>query len=285
MTIEEYRKTQSIGKKKHRGKTFQIIWIVLCFSMIIFSLYTILNWHQDNSKIQQINQEIDKSIHIESKKKIGELVNPPDDKKSDYYYYANIPFYDVDFKDLLLKNADTIGFIQVPNTNIHYPIVQAADNSYYLKHDFHKEKNDAGWIFMDYRSDINQLGDNTVIYGHARFDESMFGSLKNTLTVSWQANRDNYVIFLSTPQENMLFQIFSIYTIANESYYITPNFPDDRKKKDWIDTMQKRNLSPIHTEVNVEDKILTLSTCQNVQDGRVVVHAKLIKRQKKKKDS
>ena len=44
--------------------------------------------------------------------------------------------------------------------------------------------------------------------------------------------------------------------------------------------MKKRNTAPIDTEVNVNDKFLTLSTCQNNQGGRIVVHAKLIKRQK-----
>ena len=134
---------------------------------------------------------------------------------------------------------------------------------------------------MDYRSNLDDLGDNTVIYGHARLDRTLFGSLKDTLSSSWQENPDNYVIFLSTPKENMIFQIFSIYTIQKEGYYITPNFSSRGKKQKWLDVMKQRNIAPIDTEVNIDDKILTLSTCQNNQGGRVVVQSKLIKRQKR----
>ena len=284
MTMEEYVKTQSLPKNK-KDKRFQKILKILCLSLIIFSLYTILKWQMDNTKIQQIGKEIDKNIQKKTNYEQGQLVNPPKDKNSDYYYYVNTPFYEVNLNSLVSRNKDTVAFIEVRNTNIHYPVVQTTDNSYYLKHDFHKKENRAGWVFMDYRNNIDNLGDNTVIYGHARLDGSIFGSLKNVLSSSWQKNRDNYVIFLSTKKENMIFQIFSIYTIAKESYYITPSFSDDKKKQAWLDTIKKRNIAPIYTDVNVKDKILTLSTCQNVQDGRVVVHAKLIKKQKVRKAS
>ena len=126
---------------------------------------------------------------------------------------------------------------------------------------------------------MENLGDNTILYGHARLDGTLFGSLKNVLSSSWQKNKDNYVIFLSTPRENWLFQIFSIYTIKKEGYYITTNFSSSGKKQVWLNTMKERNIAPIDTEVDVKDKILTLSTCQDSNGGRIVVHAKLIKRQ------
>lgn len=282
MTIEDYFKTQQGDKvKSNRPKLLRKVLLILCLVIIIFSLYTILNWLYDNYKIRQINKEIDKSININSNNAEGELVNPPSDGESNYYYYAKFPFYQVSFSILLEQNKDTVGFIKVKNTNINYPVVQSIDNDYYLNHSFDKDENDAGWVFMDYRNNINDLDDNTVIYGHARLDGTMFGTLKNLLSSSWQENRENYVIFLSTPKENMVFQIFSIYTIKSESYYITQNFSNKNKKQIWIDTMKKRNVSPINTEVNVNDKFLTLSTCQNNQGGRVVVHAKLIKRQRR----
>ena len=107
----------------------------------------------------------------------------------------------------------------------------------------------------------------------------MFGSLKKVLTNSWQKNKENYVIRISTPKENMLFQIFSVYTIDAESYYITTNFVRPERKIKWIEDMKERNIAPINTEVSVEDKILTLSTCQNNNGKRIVVHAKLIKKE------
>jgi hypothetical protein len=45
--------------------------------------------------------------------------------------------------------------------------------------------------------------------------------------------------------------------------------------------MNKRNTAPINSPANIYDKIITLSTCQNNDGGRIVVHAKLIKKQTK----
>ena len=45
--------------------------------------------------------------------------------------------------------------------------------------------------------------------------------------------------------------------------------------------MNNRNTSIIYSPANINDKIITLSTCLNNDNGRVVVHAKLIKQQTK----
>lgn len=77
----------------------------------------------------------------------------------------------------------------------------------------------------------------------------------------------------------MIFQIFSIYTIQEESYYITSTFYSEEQKQTWLDTMKTRNIAPIDTSVNTNDKILTLSTCENNEGGRIVVQAKLIRKE------
>ncbi len=278
ISIDNYFKTQlMIGKKKDKNKLLKKVLLILCLSIIIFSLYTIFKWCIDNSKIRQINKKINKDLNINNSMEQGKFINPPNNKNSNYYYYVTFPFYDVSFSPFTLKNAETVAFIHLKNTSVNYPVVQTQDNTYYLNHSFDKKANEAGWIFMDYRNDINNLDDNTIIYGHARLDGTMFGSLKKTLTSNWQNELDNYVIFLSTPKQSMVFQIFSIYTIKKESYYITTNFSTRNKKQIWLNTMKKRNIAPIDTEVNINDKILTLSTCQNNQGGRIVIHAKLIK--------
>ena len=107
------------------------------------------------------------------------------------------------------------------------------------------------------------------------------GSLKDTLDKKWQSNKANLANYISTPNENMIFQIFSIYTIKSESYYINTLFNNKNEKSKWLDTMIKRNTSAINTSVDTNDKILTLSTCLDDNGGRVVVQAKLIKTQKR----
>lgn len=260
------------------------VFLFILFSgLIIFNVIDILKWNDENKKIKNLSEEINSIIKVETIKEEGTLINPPiveEKKEDDYWYYIKVPFYDVDFSELFKKNNDTVGFISVKNTNINYPIVQSKDNKFYLTHTYDKTKNNAGWVYMDYRNKNSFSDDNTIIYGHGRLNKTVFGSLKDLLTKKWQSNKDNYVINISTPTYNYVYQIFSIYTIESEDYYITPSFDNIKDKKVWINTMRERNSSVINTTVDENDKVLTLSTCLNTNDGRIVVHAKLIKKSK-----
>ena len=107
----------------------------------------------------------------------------------------------------------------------------------------------------------------------------MFGSLKNILESSWYTNKNNHIIRLSTPTENTMWQVFSVYTIPKESYYITPSFNSTEAYREFLNTMKIRSEVDFSAEVNTNDKILTLSTCKDNFGNRVVMHAKLIKKE------
>ena len=111
---------------------------------------------------------------------------------------------DVDFTELEKINKDVKGWIQVNGTNINYPFVQTSNNDYYLTHSFNRDYNSAGWIFMDYRNNINNLDKNTILYGHSRLDKTMFGSQKNLLKSDWYKDKNNHIIKLSTNNTNTL---------------------------------------------------------------------------------
>lgn len=187
---------------------------------------------------------------------------------------------DVDLNELKKQNNETVGWIQVKGTNINYPFVQHSDNSYYLSHDFSKKKNNAGWLFLDYRNNINQINKNTIIYGHGRLDRTMFGSLKNIFKSDWLNDQNNYVIFISTEKENTMWQVFSTYRIKTTSDYLRINFQNDNDYQNFLDMITKRSEHNFNTPINTNDNILTLSTCYN-NEKKVVLHAKLIKYQKK----
>ena len=92
-------------------------------------------------------------------------------------------------------NDETVGWITVNKTKVNYPVVQHTDNNYYLKHDFKKNNNAYGWIFMDYRNNIYNMSDNTILYGHNSVkDAMMFGSLRYTTNESWYKNSENQII-------------------------------------------------------------------------------------------
>ena len=197
--------------------------------------------------------------------------------KKDLEFKEKIAEYD--FDKLKEINTDIVGFIEVDNTNISYPVVKSSDNSYYLNHSYKKEKNNIGSIFLDYRNDLDNLSKNNIIYGHGRLDNTMFGSLNNLLDSNNLDSKESYYITLSTPKSIMTFKIFSVYTIPKEGYYIKTYFSSNKYFKEFLETIMKRSIYNFNTDVNTNDKILTLSTCKDNFGKRVVVHAKLLKKE------
>lgn len=268
-------------KKKYQKIKIIVFCILLFFFLIIllFSLSKILDWYQDNETTNENIETIDSITDVVElvDDEATELVNEPDTQESDYWYYIKFPLIEVDFLELKQKNADTIGWIQVNNTNINYPIVQTTDNDFYLNHSYDKTPNEAGWVFMDFRNNSDFSNKNTIIYAHSRLDKTMFGSLSKVLKSSWYENKDNHIIKISTPTENSLWQIFSVYKIEEEAYYITTNFQDENTYLEFLTTLKNRSKYDFHTTLTADDSIITLSTCYSDTE-RTVVHAKKIKK-------
>ena len=283
-TPSRYKYQKVIRKKKRKLRLRK--WVIVCFFIFflvvfLFSLYKLYAWFVDNKEIETMQDEIKEEVKVTEKEDTEntETVNPPVDEKDDYWDYIKMNLLEVDFNELLTKNSDTVGWVQVKGTNINYPIVQTTDNSYYLSHAFDKSVNDAGWVFMDYRNDAINFNQNTIIYAHSRYNGTMFGSLKNILNSSWYTNKENHIIRLSTPTENTMWQVFSVYTVPKESYYITPSFNTEEEYSEFLDTVKSRSEVDFSGTVNTSDKVLTLSTCKDNYGNRIVMHAKLIKKE------
>ena len=220
--------------------------------------------------------EIEETEENENTEIIEQKEEPP--KENPYWDYIKMNMINVNFNELKQKNPDTKGWIQVNGTNINYPFVQTNDNKFYLNHTYNKTYNSAGWVFLDYRNNINELSKNTIIYAHGRLDTTMFGSLKNILSSGWLNNTNNYVVKLSTETENTLWQVFSVYHIPTTSDYIKVHFSSNEEFTKWSKMLLDRSAHNFNTTINENDKVLTLSTCFNDKE-KVVLHAKLIKKE------
>ncbi len=175
------------------------------------------------------------------------------------------------------SNPDTVGWLTVNNTTVNYPVVQSINNSYYLNHDFNKNSNSLGWIFMDYRNNAYDLDQNTVIYGHnlAR-DKIMFGNLSATLDPNWYTKANNQYITFNTAQGDMQWRIFSVYKIAATNDYLYTTFEEQAQFLEFANKLKDRSIYDFGVVIEENDKILTLSTCQNNGSHRLVVHAVLV---------
>lgn len=261
-----------------------LITIIICASEFLSSSIQIIKWTIDNKNTEsQTNKitEITKIKEIEDNENT-EIVNNEIviDKNAPYWNFIKMNMIDADFNELKKINKDVKGWIEVNGTTINYPYVQTNNNNFYLNHTFDKISNGAGWIFLDYRNNINFEDKNTIIYGHGRSNSSMFGSLKNITKSSWFNNTNNYVIKISTEKSNTLWEVFSVYHIPTTSDYLQISFNSDEEFLDFANKLKERSYHKFNTSIFKTDKIITLSTCFN-DDEKVVMHARLIKIQNK----
>ena len=192
--VAKHAKSISKSKKKYIGNhKYAFVFI----GLLVFSAFKIFNWSKDSTSIS--NEIADISNIVSVQESVGEetIVESTEDKANPYWDYIKMNLIDVDFSELSSINSDVCGWIQVNGTNINYPFVQTNNNDYYLTHSFYKDTNEAGWVFLDYRNNIQSLHQNTIIYAHSRIDTTMFGSLKKLLKIKIPYGRYLvYIIFL-----------------------------------------------------------------------------------------
>lgn len=272
-------------KKKYKLKWKNLIALLIfliAFIFLIKSGIDLINYFIDTNNTNEEIKSIEDAVKIEEVPDSDntEIIEQKEDIPEDnpYWDYIKMNLISVNFDDLLKINNETKGWIQVNGTNINYPFVQTSNNDYYLTHSYDKSYNQAGWVFMDYRNDTVNYDKNTILYAHGMNNKTMFGSLRNILSSSWYNNTNNHIIKLSTPTENTLWQVFSVYHIETTNDYIQTEFTSDEEYQSFLDMLKGRSAVTFDTSLNTTDKILTLSTCYNKTD-KVVMHAKLIKRE------
>lgn len=254
--------------------TLKICGIIIASLVIgILSYVTITNY-RSMKKVASIKEDINKVLE-KSKKEQEKIENsientPEDNKEENVVINKDI----VSLKEI---NNDVVGWLNVPNTTVDYPVVQANNNSYYLRRNLYKEKDRNGWIFLDYRnSNTSKLDRNTIIYGHTMYNSSvMFGTLHNATKKSWYTNKDNQIITYNTIYADMKFQIFSIYKLPTTTDYLVTQFDSNEEYLDFIKLIKDRSIYNFEVDLNENDKILTLSTCSG-NTNKLVIHAKLI---------
>ena len=262
---------------KYKGKpVIPAMMLSLTLTTYFICIFVSSRWYVQRLKVNYLTADILKTTQI-LETDDNEVIKEEEYSPIENDKYANISFLSVDFTDLLKKNSNTVGWLKVNNTNVNYSVVKTTDNEYYLKHDFNKKSNYAGWIFGDYRDDFEYFGTNTIIYGHNMTNRTMFGSLVWCLKESWYTNVDNQYIKLSTPTSNTVWKIFSIYTIIPEVYYLKTYFENDIDLNEFHDTIKKRSIYNFNEELDNTSKIITLSTCTDDGTKRIVIHAKMIK--------
>lgn len=263
---------------------FIILSVTLMMSVNLYRNYSDTKKYDDiENDLQKIKLDLDIPENNNHDKDIT-FIEPNDDDKERVTLTTTTTttttIYDVKYEKVFEKlkeiNNDTVGWLTVNNTKIDYPVVQSTDNDYYLYRDYYKNKNRHGWIYMDYRNNIEDLSDNTIIFGHNLANQKMFGTLRYVTNPSWYKKSSNQIITFNTTKANMKWQIISIYKIPVTNDYLVANFASSEDKLNFLDMITQRSIYDFNATYDENTKIITLSTCSNGSKERLVVHAKLI---------
>lgn len=263
---------------------FVILSVTLMMSVNLYRNYSDTKKYDNiENDLQKIKLDLDIPENNNHDKDIT-FIEPNDDDKERVTLTTTTTttttIYDVKYEKVFEKlkeiNNDTVGWLTVNNTKIDYPVVQSTDNDYYLYRDYYKNKNRHGWIYMDYRNNIEDLSDNTIIFGHNLANQKMFGTLRYVTNPSWYKKSSNQIITFNTTKANMKWQIISIYKIPVTNDYLVANFASSEDKLNFLDMITQRSIYNFNATYDENTKIITLSTCSNGSKDRLVVHAKLI---------
>lgn len=174
-------------------------------------------------------------------------------------------------------NPDVLGVLDIPNTQIKYPVVQGKDNEFYLKHNIKKEYDINGSIFMDYENDYLQ-SDNLILYGHNMLNGTMFSDLGKYKDKTYMKENRDIFLYLDDKKEyyqvigSMILNLYTENKIFNFNSYV--NFDEYYGAKDYFQDIKKEANNLLVDQVEEDTQFLTLSTCSyETDDARFVLFA------------
>ncbi|MCH4191991.1 MAG: class B sortase [Butyrivibrio sp.] len=182
----------------------------------------------------------------------------------------------VNFDKLQASNPDIFAWLQIPDTDMDYPVAQhPTDDTYYLNHGSDGIYSEYGCPYIE-RADSKSLTQfNTVIYGHNMNDGSMFGVLHKYEDADFLKNHREITVY--TPQHIFTYTVFAavMYSDRHIPYYYDDTVEADRAaflKSLKTDTVKARSQVLDDITVTSKDHILTLSTCdRKLRSNRYLV--------------
>lgn len=187
----------------------------------------------------------------------------------------------IDFDALQEVNSDIYAWINVPNTEIDYPIVQSPadkEENFYLRRNLSGNYEFRGTLYTQ-RLNAKDFSDPvTVIYGHDMLDGTMFGTLHYFRDKTFFA--ENELFYIYTPGHILTYKIVSAYKYDSRHILNSFDFSQEKVFQEYIDFMlsPQSMIAAVREDVTVttDDRIVTLSTCIDYGLSRYLVQGVLI---------
>lgn len=178
-------------------------------------------------------------------------------------------------KDLKKLNPDVKAWIQVPKTNIDYPVVQGQDDMEYINKNVYGEFELSGEIFLSCLNKDDFSDPYNLVYGHNMKNGGMFADVADFTNKEYFETHQKGKLYLTDATRKIRFFACMKVTAADAKIY----HPDGYRKenlKDLLDYIQANAVQYRDVNVTDENSLIALSTCSEAEtNGRVVLIGKL----------
>ena len=178
-------------------------------------------------------------------------------------------------KDLKKLNPDVKAWIQVPKTNIDYPVVQGQDDMEYINKNVYGEFELSGAIFLSCLNKDDFSDPCNLVYGHNMKNGGMFADVADFTNKEYFETHQKGKLYLTDATRKIRFFACMKVTAADARIY----HPDGYRKenlKDLLDYIQANAVQYRDVNVTDENSLIALSTCSEAEtNGRVVLIGKL----------
>ena len=185
------------------------------------------------------------------------------------------------YKSVYNENQDLAGWLTIEGTAIDYPVMQCEDDEFYLSHNFYRETDKYGCLYVKNIADLDSPGTNFIIYGHNMKDGSMFGELERYRNHDFY--REHAHISFDTLYEERTYEVMAVFPfrLYEEDqpfqYYKFYRANTEAEFIDFYENVCKLALYDTGVTASFGDTFLTLSTCAgDGADQRFVVVAKRV---------
>ena len=181
--------------------------------------------------------------------------------------------FGISWENLRKINSQTVAWITVPGADISYPVVQAADDEYYLKHNFRGEEDLFGCIFLEHDIKKNFTESHSILYGHNIEGNMMFANLNRYEQPEFLKKCPEIEII--TPKRKFLYKIFSVEQASSQSpafeYGYKLSSPAYRRQ---LSILKNNSMYDTGVEPDERERMVTLITCNSRLDKeiRMAVH-------------
>ena len=261
---------------KKKNKIYRIMYLFFTVLIILSIIYIINFFSLKNEASKQ--SELLNNINIEAEEipneEIAKGLQGTKQEKTERMLQVEA---------LKQQNSDIVGWLEIENTNINYPVLQGTDNEYYMTHNYKKEKSKNGSIFLDKDYDWNISSNNFLIYGHNLKNGTMFQELLKYESESYYVQHPT--IRFTTENDDAIYNIISVFKskvyYKSEKnvfrYYFFINPETEEEYNDFVANVKNASLYDIDKTAVYGDQLITLSTCSYyTEDGRFVVVGKKV---------